>query len=374
MGKVSAAGIWMKTSHRRSGRPASRTSTWLAGSAESRLASALPAEPPPTMTKSYCKGAMGLSLPARAVCVRHANTSIAIRTRLRAAQLDGSGFLFVSYRAVVYRAYSFAVSNFSADNETAGSQATGGVQSVDRAISVLEILARRGEAGVSEVAGEIDVHKSTAFRLLGALEARGLVEQAGERGKYRLGFGIVRLAGAVTGRIDITQQGRPVCERLAEEIEETVNIAVMEKQFAINLFQVRGPGAVTAHNWVGQLTPLHATSSGKIMLAHLPVKERAELLSDAGLEKITPRTLTSKTKLEKNLAEARERGYAWTLEELEIGLHAMAAPIRSRDGEVIAAVSASGPSYRFTEERMHELAPVLVRGAAEISHRMGHLG
>lgn len=209
-----------------------------------------------------------------------------------------------SVRAVVYRAYSCTMSNFTADSETPGPQG-GGVQSVDRAISVLEILAQRGEAGVSEVAAELDVHKSTAFRLLGALEARGLVEQAGERGKYCLGFGIVRLAGAVTGRIDITQQGRPVCERLAEEIGETVNIAILEKQFAINLCQVRGPGAITAHNWVGQLTPLHATSSGKILLAHLPAKQRAELLADAGLEKLTPHTLTSKTKLEKNLAEAR---------------------------------------------------------------------
>ncbi|MDX3639862.1 IclR family transcriptional regulator [Streptomyces sp. MB09-02B] len=248
------------------------------------------------------------------------------------------------------------------------------MQSVDRAISVLEILAQRGEAGVSEVAAEIEVHKSTAFRLLGALEARGLVEQAGERGKYRLGFGIVRLAGAVTGRIDITQQGRPVCERLAEEIGETVNIAVMQEHYAINLYQVRGPGAITAHNWVGQLTPLHATSSGKILLAHMPAKERAALLSDVGMKKVTPHTITAKTKLEKNLLAARERGYAFTLEELEIGLHAMAAPVRNRDGEVIAALSASGPAYRFTEERLHELSPVLLKGAAEISHRMGYLG
>ncbi|MER6061310.1 IclR family transcriptional regulator [Streptomyces sp. NPDC001792] len=265
------------------------------------------------------------------------------------------------------------MSNYSPDTETHGSP-PGGVQSVDRAISVLEILAQRGEAGVSEVAAEIDVHKSTAFRLLGALEARGLVEQATERGKYRLGFGIVRLAGAVTGRIDITQQGRPVCERLAEEIGETVNIAVMQERYAINLYQVRGQSAVTAHNWVGQLTPLHATSSGKIMLAHLPAGERAALLTETGLKKLTPHTISAKTKLEKNLAEARERGYAWTLEELEIGLHAMAAPIRDREGQVIASISASGPSYRFTEERMHELAPVLVKGAEEISHRMGYLG
>ncbi|MES4909312.1 MULTISPECIES: IclR family transcriptional regulator [unclassified Streptomyces] len=265
------------------------------------------------------------------------------------------------------------MSNYTPDIETAGPQ-TGGVQSVDRAISVLEILAQRGEAGVSEVATEIDVHKSTAFRLLGALEARDLVEQSGERGKYRLSFGILRLAGAVTARIDITQQGRPVCERLAEEIGETVNIAVLQEHYAVNLYQVRGPGAVTAHNWVGQLTPLHATSSGKILLAHLPAEERAALLTEAGMKKLTPRTMASRTKLEKNLAEARERGYSWTLEELEIGLHAMAAPIRDREGQVMASISVSGPSYRFTEERMHELAPVLVKGAEEISRRMGHLG
>ncbi|MET8955700.1 IclR family transcriptional regulator [Streptomyces sp. NPDC004393] len=265
------------------------------------------------------------------------------------------------------------MSNHGADGEAAGPGA-GGVQSVDRAVSVLEILARRGEAGVSEVAAEIDVHKSTAFRLLGALEARGLVEQAADRGKYRLGFGIVRLAGAVTGRLDLTQQGRPVCERLIEEVGETVNIAVLQEHYAVNLYQVRGPGAVGSHNWVGQLTPVHATSSGKILLAHLPAKERARVLAASGLRKLTPHTLTARTKLEKNLAEARERGYAVTLEELEIGLHAMAAPIRSRDGEVIAAVSASGPAYRFTEERIHELAPALVKGAQEISHRMGYLG
>ncbi len=265
------------------------------------------------------------------------------------------------------------MSNYNLETETSNSQA-GGVQSVDRAISVLEILAQRGEAGVSEVAGEIDVHKSTAFRLLGALESRGLVEQAGERGKYRLGFGIVRLAGAVTGRIDITQQSRPVCEELATEIGETVNIAVLQEHYAVNLYQVRGPGAVTAQNWVGQLTPLHATSSGKVLLAHLPAKERAALLAQTGLKKVTPHTITAKTKLEKNLAEVRERGYAWAMEELEVGLHALAAPIRNRDGDVVAAVSASGPSYRLSEERLHEIAPVLIKGADEISHRMGYLG
>lgn len=247
----------------------------------------------------------------------------------------------------------------------------GGVQSVDRAISIMEILSQRGEAGVTELATEIDVHKSTAFRLLGALESRGLVEQAEERGKYRLGFGVVRLAGSVAARMDITREGRPICRRLAEEIGETVNIAVLRSHYAVSLDQVRGPSAVTAHNWVGQLTPLHATSSGKVLLAHLDAARRAELLRTTGLEAFTPNTVTSREALERELAEVLKRGYSITLEELEIGLNAMAAPVRSFQGEVVAAVSASGPAYRFSERRMHELAPILIAGAAELSRHLG---
>lgn len=266
---------------------------------------------------------------------------------------------------VAWSTYSFAMSNESG---------SGGVQSVDRAISVLEILSRRGEAGVSEVAAEIDVHKSTAFRLLGALEARGLVEQAEDRGKYRLGFGIIRLAGGVSTQMDVIGRARPVCHRLAEEIGETVNVAVLRSAHAVNLDQVRGPSAVTAYNWVGQITPLHATSSGKALVAHLDEGERRRLLTGAELESFTPKTITDLDALELQFAEIRRTGYAFCLEELEEGLNAMAAPIRSYHGEVVAAVSASGPAYRFSAERMHELAPLLVGGAEEISRRLGYAG
>jgi DNA-binding IclR family transcriptional regulator len=248
-----------------------------------------------------------------------------------------------------------------------------GVQSVDRAITVLEILARRGEAGVSEVAAEITVHKSTAFRLLTSLENRGLVEQAADRGKYRLGFGIVRLAGAVSARLDVTRHGRSVCERLAGQLGETVNLAVAQDGHAINLDQVRGPSAVTAHNWVGQPTPLHATSSGKVLLAWRDPAVVADLLGTAPLRGFTASTITSLPLLQEELSRVRATGYALTVEEYELGLNAMAAPIREHGGRVVAAVSASGPAYRFTPARMHELAGALMAGARKISHRMGHL-
>src|SRR5256885_4656104 len=142
--------------------------------------------------------------------------------------------------------------------EAAEASSGGGVQSVDRAITVLEILARRGEARVTEVAAEIAVHKSTAFRLLGALEDRGLVEQDRDRGKYRLGFGLLRLAGAVSARMDITRYGHAVCERLAADIGETVNIAVARSHYAVNVDQVPGASALTPQNRIGQLTPCDA--------------------------------------------------------------------------------------------------------------------
>lgn len=247
-----------------------------------------------------------------------------------------------------------------------------GVQSVDRAITVLEILARQGDGGVSEVAAQLGVHKSTAFRLLSALERRGLVEQAEDRGRYRLGFGMVRLAGAVSGGREVTRHARPVCERLASELGETVNIAVAEARYAVNLDQVRGPAAGTVPDWVGRLTPLHATSSGKVLLAHRSARRRAELLAH-DMRRFTRNTITAGRQLAEHLAAVQRRGYAVTVEEYEVGLNAIAAPVRDHDGNVFAAVSASGPAERLTEPVMHGRAIALIDCADEISHRLGYL-
>jgi DNA-binding IclR family transcriptional regulator len=246
------------------------------------------------------------------------------------------------------------------------------VQSVDRALAILDILASRGEAGVTEIAAELDVHKSTAFRLIGALENRRLVEQVTERGKYRLGFGIVRLAGATTARLDLPRESQPICERLATELDETVNVAILDSGQATNITQVYGTAAVTARNWIGQRTPLHATSSGKVLLAFAG-EDKLEAALDQ-LERYTPSTITSRSKLLLELDRIRERGWGCTTEELEVGLNAIAAPIRGGNGEVIAAVSVSGPAYRLAVDSFPVIAEKLRAGAAEISSRIGYFG
>jgi IclR family acetate operon transcriptional repressor len=243
------------------------------------------------------------------------------------------------------------------------------VQSVDRAVAVLELLAARGESGITEIAAELGVHKSTASRLVSVLEGRGLVEQLGQRGKYVIGFGVVRLAGAAIGRLDLASVGLPICQGLADSIGETINIAVLDGTSAVNITQARGAAAISAQNWIGQRTPLHATSSGKVLLAHLEPARRKEIVNGR-LPALTPNTLTEPIALAEELDEVLTTGYATTFEELEIGLHAVAVPIFGAGGRLLAAMSASGPAYRLPRRQTKAIAADLAAGAAELSGQL----
>src|SRR4051812_48398887 len=247
--------------------------------------------------------------------------------------------------------------------------ATASVQSVDRALTILELLARDGEAGVTDIAAELGVHKSTAFRLLATLESHRMVEQDGDRGRYRLGVGNLRLAGATTARLDLVSEARPLTRQLAADTGETVNITVRSEESALYLDQVAGSSALQSHNWVGQRIPLHATSNGKVLLSELSEHDFDEALPH--LPPYTEHTTTSRERLRDELADVRRRGYALAVDELEVGLTAAAAPIRSAHGDIVASMSISGPTFRLTQQRLDETVPMVVAAALEVSHRLG---
>jgi DNA-binding IclR family transcriptional regulator len=248
-------------------------------------------------------------------------------------------------------------------------ESTGTVQSVDRAVTILELLASHGEGGVTELAGHLGVHKSTAFRLVAALERRGLVEQVNGRGKYRLGTAILRLAGASTSRLDLVQESRAVTKSLAQRTGETVNVAVLSDGAALYVDQVAGSSALQPHNWVGQRIPLHATSNGKVLLSALEPADVAREVPT--LSVYTPSTIARHDVLLRELDEVRGRGYAMAVDELEIGLSAVAAPIRNSHAEVVASMSVSGPTFRMGARRLLQLADAVVKAAQEVSIRMG---
>lgn len=248
----------------------------------------------------------------------------------------------------------------------------GGVQSVDRAVTVLEILARSGGSTVTEVAAELGVHKSTASRLLGALELRGLVHRPSDGSRYRLGFGILRLAHAIPGRLNVVSEAREEIRDLARAHSETVNLAVLREGLAVNVGQEMGPSSVATHDWIGSLTPLHATSSGKVLLAGLSSEERSRVLREHGLPALTTHTTTSREQLERQLLDVAARGYATAFEEFEIGLNSVAVPVHDHLGAVVASISVSGPAFRFTQRTMDDLVEDLRGAGLRVSRRMGY--
>ena len=246
------------------------------------------------------------------------------------------------------------------------------VQSLDRALEILKLLGAEPEMRVTDLARRLEVHKSTVFRLLATLQNHGLVEQNPTTERYRLGYGLVRLAGSVVAELDLARAARSVLEALAIQTGETVNLAILQGDQVVNIDQISAPNLVVNVNWVGKQTPLHATSNGKVLLAHLAADERGRLLSRV-LPRLTPRTITDPRILEKQLRRVLQDGYAFTLEELEVGLNAVAAPIYAADGRVLAAVSVAGPSYRVTPQRLTELGEMTKDAGEAISRRLGYI-
>lgn len=243
------------------------------------------------------------------------------------------------------------------------------VRSVDRAVSILQVLGERGELGVSEIAEAVGVHKSTVFRLLSTLEGRGLVAQHSERGGYGLGSGVLQLAAGLAQRKDLSLLSRPITRALADAVGETVNIATCDGVHVMSIDQTIGPAAITTLEWVGRPVPLHATAAGKVFLAFPDRAGRPELPSP--LAALTVATITDPQRLADEVAQVRMSGFAVARQEQEHGLVAVGSPIRELGGEVVAAVVVSGPAFRMTETFICEVARQTTAAAAEISYRNG---
>lgn len=247
------------------------------------------------------------------------------------------------------------------------------MQSVSRAVRALELIAQEGELGVTDLGRGLGVHKATASRLAATLAAGGLIERDPVTDRYRLGFGLIRLVGAAMAGIDLVRMAHPVLEELADRTHETVNIGVLSGDGVVYVDQVSSAHLVATTNWVGRRTPLHSSSSGKVFLAHMPEPVRQQILARP-LQALTPRTVTDPERLRRQLKEIRVRGYATIQDELEEGLNAVAAPVRQSNGEVVAALSVSGPSFRVRSIDLPRLGRFTIDAAGAVSWRLGYTG
>jgi DNA-binding IclR family transcriptional regulator len=247
------------------------------------------------------------------------------------------------------------------------------VQSLSRAVAILRVFSHEvTELGVTEIARRVGLHKSTTFRLLGTLIAEGLVAQDRETGRYRLDIGLLELSSNVQLHIDVRQAARPYLQPLAQKLGGTLNLAVLDAGMSINLEQAVPRGfLVNSYGWVGRRTPLHATSTGKVLLAWLAPTEVEANVTEP-LESFTPSTITSLDALLGELEAVQQAGYSIGHEEYEVGLNAVAAPLRDRTGNVTAALSVSGPSYRLSPDDFETASLIITEAASSISRELGY--
>ncbi|TMF71498.1 MAG: IclR family transcriptional regulator, partial [Chloroflexi bacterium] len=242
------------------------------------------------------------------------------------------------------------------------------IRSVDRAVAILDLLAVEGWRTGAEVARELGVHRSTALRLLATLDRHGLVERDARTAKYRLGRRVAQLASSVRGEVDLRQVARPVCEALARELGETVTLDVLDGGEIVPVEQATGSTSVMSVNWLGTRSPVHCTASGKVILAFGPPALRSAVLSRP-LERRTEHTITDPAELDAQLREVRDAGFARTFEELELGLNAVAAPVRTAGGDVVAALDISGAAHRLPASGPAALVSRTREAAEDLSHR-----
>lgn len=239
---------------------------------------------------------------------------------------------------------------------------------VDRVVTVLELLAEApGGLRVTDISHALDVHKATASRLLATLAARRVLDRDGS-GRYRLGPAFLRFAASALTGLEMVSQARPELEVLERRTGETVNLAILEGTEVVYVDQVTGDHAIVAGNWVGRRSPAHCSSSGKVMLAFGDERTRERVLRGP-LERRTSHTVTDPRRMRTVLDEVRRRGYARSVSELEDGLHTVAAPVFAR-GELVAAVSVSGPSFRLPAAELPQLGKLLVDAGGAIGRRI----
>jgi IclR family acetate operon transcriptional repressor len=242
------------------------------------------------------------------------------------------------------------------------------VQSLERALDLLEALAGADDLGVSEIAAKTGLVPSTAHRLLGTLVARGYASQNPTTGRYLLGYKMLELTSGVQDRLGrLRGAARPHLEAIQEETGETTNLVVLEGRDVVYIESVSGTRSVRLHTEVGRSIPAHTSGAGKALLAWRDPGDVATLLDGAPLAPSTPRTLTTLDELQDDLAKIRRRGYATDNEEHELGVACVATPVLDGAGRAIAAISVSGPISRILNPETPDLAGLLREHAEVVS-------
>jgi len=244
------------------------------------------------------------------------------------------------------------------------------VQVLQRAMRLLSSFDHdHPEMGVAELARKLDLPKPTVYRILATLESGGFIQQK-PNAKYHLGFRLAELGLLALQQISIRDEAMPFLRDLLEKCQETVDLAIFDAGEMVYLEVLESPQPVKIAARAGRRLPAHCTASGKAYLAFANGDDLEAVIAQ-GMESCTPNTICDQALLLEDLRLIRQRGYAVSVEEFELGIKAVAAPVMDSSGEVVAVIAIAGPAYRLPPDRVAELGEAVKRAAQELSEHLG---
>jgi IclR family KDG regulon transcriptional repressor len=244
---------------------------------------------------------------------------------------------------------------------------------IDRAAQILDCFGFDcQELSVSEIGVKTRLHRSTAHRILMALEYNDLIQQNPENGKYRLGMKLFKLGHQVVSHLNLREVCRPFLKRIMNATQETAHLAVLDDNQVLYLDKVEGPHALRMPSRVGRHIPTYCTSLGKAMLSCLGEEDVRAILGKTPLTAYTSNTAKNCEQLLADVRAVRKRGYAVDKEEIELGLRCVGAPIRDHTGRMVGAISVAAPSARLSEKKIPVFGRLIMAVASEISQQLGY--
>lgn len=247
------------------------------------------------------------------------------------------------------------------------------IRVLDRAVQVLLCFVEDvRQLTIDEITARTGIPKSTTYRVLATLQLHGLINREPDGDAYALGSTIVLLGAKAIRDMDLPRKVRPYLEALMQATSETTHLALLTQQQVVVVDKIDSTHPIRLVSTVGFRSPLHCTGVGKVLLAHQPAELLDRLLASYEWRAYTPNTITDPAQFRAALAMIRDQDYALDWEEFQVGLRCVAAPVRDYSGEVVAAVSVSGPSNRVTAERVPELAATLLEQTAHMSEALGY--
>lgn len=248
------------------------------------------------------------------------------------------------------------------------------LSTLDKGLVVLELLARQGGARgltLTELSRALCMNRTTCFRFLTTLRARGYVERDRATDRYRLGIRVLFLSSALLGTLDLRRIAKPHLERLCDDTGELVQLTMLDGDEMVTLERVRSKQALALQTAeVGARRPAYCTAGGKATIAYLPPDEVGRILA-GGMPARTARTITTPEAMRDHLAHVRERGFAWDDEEWIPDVRCVAAPVFNHEGGVMGTVSVCMPLVRTPLARLWALGAAAAAAAAAISRELG---